>query len=445
MATLKNILKRIQDKRQDYSQYGFTVTENDAFKTFFDLSQELGGMADFYRLCVAIPMGFFDLHSRLYIIDPKDNRFSLVEASEGKGKKGQSVFLEPSEKPYRTDEDTLVLSIRGNMLMLDQLPFKTESGVLGILEVYPAAGLDGHDELFFEKFANRIGYNVHNRFIVKKNIEHLKFIRTLVADIEHNVIAPNMVYNLFLRNLKGRIIRNQMVELQLSEHLALEQPDRAALERLLAEITEVNEGLGTELNNMERHYKNMSLFLETLLRRGHFDHGRLMLRTKHCNIKNDVLEPQLEQYRDRFRRLDIEINDRMSGVPEEDVISVVDVGLIAQVYSNLFSNAMKYTQPVRTGDRERKKYISYGRELIKDHFGQGKDGIKYNVFSTGPHLNPEEHDKIFQEGYRGNETIETPGTGHGLAFIKNVLELHNGEVGYEPTHNGNNFYFILPR
>jgi signal transduction histidine kinase len=36
------------------------------------------------------------------------------------------------------------------------------------------------------------------------------------------------------------------------------------------------------------------------------------------------------------------------------------------------------------------------------------------------------------------------GTGRSLYFVRNVIETHGGMVGYEPTHEGNNFYFVLP-
>lgn len=32
------------------------------------------------------------------------------------------------------------------------------------------------------------------------------------------------------------------------------------------------------------------------------------------------------------------------------------------------------------------KYISYGHKTIKDFLGHGKDGIEYDIFSTGSHM-----------------------------------------------------------
>jgi signal transduction histidine kinase len=58
---------------------------------------------------------------------------------------------------------------------------------------------------------------------------------------------------------------------------------------------------------------------------------------------------------------------------------------------------------------------------------------------------PEERDVIFDEGYRGSHARGEPGTGHGLSFVKSVVRIHGGVVGYEATHLGNNFYFILPK
>jgi signal transduction histidine kinase len=113
---------------------------------------------------------------------------------------------------------------------------------------------------------------------------------------------------------------------------------------------------------------------------------------------------------------------------------------MAQVYANLFSNAVKYTRT----NHEGRRYLSYGREVLKDFFGPGKDGIKFNVFTTGTHIPPGDIPKIFEEGYRGSNIEAEVGTGRGLYFVRNVIETHGGVVGYEPTYEGNNFYFVLP-
>ena len=211
------------------------------------------------------------------------------------------------------------------------------------------------------------------------------------------------------------------------------------------EMADNNYGLKRELENIEKHYVNMSLFIETLFRKSHFDQGRLIPRTKSCNMKKDVIQPQLDRYIEQMKRMGISIDNKSSGIPESEIITVVDVGLIAQVYANLFSNAVKYTKELELDSGETRKYISYGHEIIKDYFGPDKDGVKFNVFSTGPHIAPEDRDKLFEEEFRGSNVTSQPGTGHGLAFIKNAIEIHGGTVGYEATHNGNNFFFILPK
>jgi signal transduction histidine kinase len=446
MATIDYIIQRIDAKKHDYVTYDFSQTENNALTTFFDLAQEFEDIDDFYFLCVYIPKVYFNLDARLYLVEPKLQEMVLIAKTEDDGyelHKPPPGHILPSKSPYYA-HTSLVLTIRGNKFLIDQLPFKIEDNVLGLLEVYHAKDFGPHQELFFEKYANRIGFNIHNRLLFEKNIEHLKFIRSLVADIEHNIIAPNMIYKLFLKHLRKKIQKNTELETLLSNNLENNTTEQISTEYILTELTETNRGLTEELENIEKHHKHMSLFLETLLRRSHFDKGRLTLLKKQCNMNKDVIQPQLERFFEKFKKMGISIDDQVSGIPDAEIISVVDIGLLSQVYANLFSNSLKYTQEIITLTGEKKKTISYGREIIKDYFGPRKDGFKYNVFSTGAHINPEEREKIFEDGYRGTNVLTSPGTGHGLTFIKNAIEMHGGTFGYETTQYGNNFYFIIP-
>lgn len=447
MPSLDHILDRVRAKEEDYGRYDFSLRENNALKTFFDLSQEFDSLDDFHLLCVAIPKSYFNLEACLYVMDPKLDSIVLAARTEDRGCSIASPpreALQPEERPYYTGDGSLVLTIRGKEPHMDQLPFRTRHNVLGLLEIYPSAGFTEHDELFFEKYANRLGFNIHNRFLMEKNIEHLRFIRSLVADIEHNVIVPNMVYKLFFKRLRGKVMKSVEIEQVISGYASKGRCAQKDIRTVASDVAEVNQGIITELENIEKHYRNMSLFLETLFRRSHFDQGRLTLRTKSCNMNRDVVRPQLDRYLEAFRKAGITIDDRLSGIPDEEFINVVDVGLIAQVYANLFSNALKYSQEVEIFG-ERKKYVAYGHEIIRDYFGPGRDGAKYNVFSSGPHIPVDERARIFDEEFRGSNVESQPGTGHGLAFVKNAVEIHGGVVGYEATDYGNNFYFILPK
>jgi len=87
------------------------------------------------------------------------------------------------------------------------------------------------------------------------------------------------------------------LEKRLSEYFRKSAVTPDLPDYFLNELGEINSGLMSELENIEKHYKNTSLFLETLLRRSHFDKGRLTLLTKKCFMNMDVVQPQLERFR----------------------------------------------------------------------------------------------------------------------------------------------------
>jgi len=452
MEDLKRIFSRVEDKKRDYVRYDFSNVQDSALKTFFDLAQEFETLEDLYRVCVAVPKVHFGLDAHLYLKDSKRDVLVKVCSSD-EGYLGSPSRLPPAHtKPSNgafVEDGGLFTPIFGKIVPADVGATEKKQELLGMLKVYPGNHLAESEKFYFQKFANRIGYALYNRVLKQRNIEHLKFIDSLVADIEHNVIVPNMAFRLFLKRLKAKIRKNREVESVLrkkcSELAENGTVDQVWQERVMAELQEVNRGLEDEFGNIEKHNRNVSLFVESLFRRSHFQEGRFIPRKLRCNFKKQIIDPQLEQYQKRFHSKDIAIDNRLGGVPDESIVAVVDLGLISQVYANLFSNALKYARQVDNAEGGTKKFISFGQETLKDHFGQGQDGIKFNVFSTGPHIPSEERDRIFEEGYRGTEAGGEPGTGHGLSFAKRAVEIHDGEVGYEPTPLGNNFYFILPK
>jgi signal transduction histidine kinase len=451
MEDLSYIFSRVEDKKRDYAQYDFSNQQDNALKAFFDLAQEFESLEDLCLVCVAVPKTHFGLDTNLYMMDSKRELLVLVCTSK-EGYQGSPDKLPPSGIKLRNEafveNNSLFTPIFGKTVPRDVGVSAKKQELLGMLEVTPGNDLSKSEKFYFQKFANRIGYALYNRILKLRNVEHLKFIESLVADIEHNVIVPNMAFRLFLRRLEAKIHKNREIEKVLQEKCSELVEDGTVdhlwQQQVMAEIQEINRGLEDEYSNIEKHNRNISLFVESLFRRSHFKEGRFIPQKRLCKFKEEIIDPQLERFEKRFHSKNITIDEHLGGVPYESLVAVADVGLMSQVYANLFSNALKYTRTTNDENGNPRTFIAFGQEVLQNYFGPGQDGIKFNVFSTGPHIPPDERDRIFEEGYRGVDGSGVPGTGHGLSFVKRAVEIHDGVVGYEPVNLGNNFYFILP-
>jgi PAS domain S-box-containing protein len=103
-----------------------------------------------------------------------------------------------------------------------------------------------------------------------------------------------------------------------------------------------------------------------------------------------------------------------------------------QVLLNLLSNAVKYNKP---GGKIR---------LSASISGPGK--CRISVSDTGPGIPVEKHDQLFQPFSRlGAENTDTEGTGIGLSISTRLVELMNGDIGFENNvEEGATFWFELP-
>jgi signal transduction histidine kinase len=445
-----NIYERVREKKEAYKRYNFERLQEEAFATFFDLAQEYTSLETLYQICVAVPKEFFHVESCLYILNPKTSRLEKMYSSEEgpiTGHARNDVGIRVAEEPYETDK-SWVFVIYGNRGLRQWLRFYGQSRVLGMFEIYPKEKIDNKSHFFFSKFSNRIGYNLHQKLLIKQNIEHIKFINQLVSDIEHNVISPNLYYKLFIRRMKKYLTTYDAVLQRLRDAVLFCQSGHDPLCKELREIHQTiasnNERLEEEWRALSKHYEHSSLFLETLMRRDHFEQGTYVLRRQPCNFRTEILEPLLERYRPLFQKKGMSINDNLGDIPDEEITLSVDKGLISQVFDNIFANAAKYAQEVEDQAGNKIKFISYDRRILKNYFGEGTHGVKFSFFTTGPPIPEAEVQRLFEEGYRSPSVGAEQGTGHGLHFVRNVVAIHGGEAGCSPQRYGNDFYFILP-
>ena len=117
----------------------------------------------------------------------------------------------------------------------------------------------------------------------------------------------------------------------------------------------------------------------------------------------------------------------------KDGMVKADPEAVHQVFSNLISNAVKYSSPGTP--------IVIGARM-RDH------DVEFFVRDTGPGIASEHLPRLFQRFYRVDKarSLESGGTGLGLAIVKHIVIAHGGSVRVESElHHGSRFFFTLPR
>jgi PAS domain S-box-containing protein len=109
-----------------------------------------------------------------------------------------------------------------------------------------------------------------------------------------------------------------------------------------------------------------------------------------------------------------------------------DPTLMRQVWSNLISNAIKFTLP------KEKRIIQVGSR-------QDNKGCVYTIQDNGVGFNPDYTPKLFGVFQRLHKAEQFEGNGVGLAIVEHIIQRHGGEVWAEGAlDQGATFFFTLP-
>lgn len=112
------------------------------------------------------------------------------------------------------------------------------------------------------------------------------------------------------------------------------------------------------------------------------------------------------------------------------VYAEVDVSLMSRLMQNLISNALRY-----------------GREngTVTVSLKADKGRVIFEVEDDGCGISAEELPKIWNRFYRADSSRSTEGTGLGLSMVKQIAQLHGGEVtAVSEPGRGSSFTFTMP-
>jgi signal transduction histidine kinase len=191
--------------------------------------------------------------------------------------------------------------------------------------------------------------------------------------------------------------------------------------------------LSTIKSNVER----MSTLVTDLNDNSKIEAGRLRLEFKASPVPelvDDVIRTFTRQLEDKKQILEVV-------VPPSMPLMWADRIRVAQVLTNLVSNAFKYTPESGT--------IQVGVEATLNQWDP--DGapqvIHLWVTDSGIGMTPEDQKKIFQKFFRSDDpkAREAPGTGLGLNITKSLVEMQGGKIWFESEYRkGTTFHFTVP-
>ncbi len=177
---------------------------------------------------------------------------------------------------------------------------------------------------------------------------------------------------------------------------------------------------------IERQVEHLVRLVDDLLDVARATRGQVELKFEQVDLGAplakavEMASPLLEQ---RGHRLSVEVEPglRWEGDPMR----------LAQVVSNLLTNAARYTEP--------------GGEVALRAGRDGPGWLRIGVSDNGIGLAPEMLTQVFGLFFQGKRSVDRSegGLGIGLALVKNIVELHGGKVEASSAGPGQGSQFVV--
>jgi len=159
--------------------------------------------------------------------------------------------------------------------------------------------------------------------------------------------------------------------------------------------------------------RRMADMMTNILKLNRLENQQIFPKMEVFDLGEQLCECLL-QYESVWEKANIEIETDIT----EDVKVKADAELLSLVWNNLFSNAFKFTEAGGT--------VSVSLTAA-NHLAVVK------VRDTGCGMTPEIGSHIFEKFYQGDTSHATQGNGLGLALVKRVVDIMQGEINVEST------------
>lgn len=192
---------------------------------------------------------------------------------------------------------------------------------------------------------------------------------------------------------------------------------------------ELNKEQKTHMGTIIQAIERMNGLISTLLDVSQLEAGKISVKPQKLEVCG-LIRSLIQDHQQTGGNRNIQIKVICPHVP---VIVTCDRLLLGEIYSNLLSNALKYSRE---------------NGVVEVKLKNLKNEIVFSVKDNGYGIPKKMQRYIFKKFYRADniKRIDTTGTGLGLYLVKQIADVLGGKVWFESVDKkGSTFYFSLPK
>jgi PAS domain S-box-containing protein len=202
---------------------------------------------------------------------------------------------------------------------------------------------------------------------------------------------------------------------------------------LMGGAGELNEQQLEFVNVIKTNIDRLSILVNDLLDVSRIESGQVALNFQPIDMREvveEVIEVIQQRSEDELRPVSFDVN-----IPDDLPTIYGDAERVRQIVTNLVDNAYKYSPE---------------ESMVTITLSENEGEVQLDVIDQGIGIFPDEHEKIFERFYRGENhlVMATAGTGLGLPIVKELVEMHNGRIWVRSTGvpgEGSTFSCTLPK
>ena len=157
--------------------------------------------------------------------------------------------------------------------------------------------------------------------------------------------------------------------------------------------------------------RRLASLITNILKLNKLENQQIFPSFEEYNLSEQLCECLL-QFENTWEKKEINIETDI----EDEVMIRSDEELLSLVWNNLFSNAIKFTEAKGT---------------VSVSLASDEEWIIVKVSDTGCGMSSEIGTHIFEKFYQGDTSHSTQGNGLGLALVKRVVDIMQGEIRVE--------------